>query len=433
MSVRDVRFHTSQDSSGSDAMSPDPEYSCVYVELHTNAGIDGVALAFSIGRGNETIAAAVKTLEGHIVGLTLDEVKSNFGQVWRRITADGQMKWIGPEKGAYHQAAAAVINALWDLWGKTEGKPVWQLIADLSPEQLLSTMDLRYVEDVLPAEEVLRLLHEAADSKQQCAEEMKTVGYPAYTTSTGWLGYSDEVVKAKTEAALAEGYTAFKIKVGTSLADDCKRAAMTRGLIGWRNTLMMDANCVWGVDETIAAMQELKKYNPYWIEEPTCPDDILGHAKIQAAVHPVHVATGEQCANRVLFKQFLQVKGLEILQTDIVRLAGINEYLVVCLLAKKFNTPICIHAGGVGLCNMAAHLAAIDFVVVSRSMEGRMAEYIDHLQEHFVDELVVRNARYIAPSAPGLGLTMHKASLDKFAYPDGPYWSARPGHFTPSK
>jgi len=423
--VIDVRFPTSDAADGSDAMHPDPDYSAAYVILHTDGELQGHGLTFTIGRGNELCVSAAQSLASTLIGKTLEELVSDFATTWRSLASDSQLRWVGPEKGVIHLATGAVVNAIWDLWAKQEGKPLWKLVADMPAEELVGTIDFRYIRDALTEEEAVAILkaNDATTAKRE--EELRAGGYPAYTTSAGWLGYSDEKIRRLCREGLAQGWKHFKIKVGDDLADDRRRCAIVREEIGPERKLMIDANQRWDVSEAIEWVRALADFDPWWIEEPTSPDDVLGHARIAREVAPILVATGEQCQNRVLFKQFLQAKGLGILQVDACRLGGVNEVLAVLLLAAKFGVPVCPHAGGVGLCEYVNHLVMIDYLRISASLEDRVAEWVDHLHEHFVDPATVRAGAYTLPGAPGYGITMRRSSLMEFRFPDGPVWSRR--------
>ena len=412
--VRDIRFPTSKELAGSDAMNPDPDYSAAYVELETDSGECGQGLAFTLGRGTEIVVAAARAMEPLVLGRPLDEFTSDMGAFWRHVTGDSQLRWIGPDKGAVHLATAAIVNAVWDLWAKAEGKPVWRLVADMSPAEIVRLIDFRYLTNALDPGEALAILERQADGKSARAERMAREGYPAYTTSAGWLGYSDEKIRALCREGLAQGWNRFKIKVGRDRADDRRRCAIIREEIGPEGVLMTDANQVWEVGEAVDWMRDLAPYRPLWIEEPTSPDDILGHKAIRDALKPhgIAVATGEMCQNRILFKQFLQADAIDYVQIDSTRLGGVNEVLAVLLLAGKFGKPVCPHAGGVGLCEYVQHLALIDYVCVSGSLEDRVLEYVDHLHEHFVDPVVVRDGHYMPPEAPGYSIEMKPESLD---------------------
>jgi L-fuconate dehydratase len=423
--VRDVRFPTSRGLDGSDAMNADPDYSAAYVVLHTDDadGLEGHGLTFTIGRGNELCVAAVRALAPFVVGLSLDEIAADMGGFWRRVVGDSQLRWVGPEKGVIHLATAAVVNAVWDLWAKAEGKPLWKLLADMSPEEIVRCVDFRYITDALTPDEAVEILRRQAPTRAERERELRENGYPAYTTSAGWLGYSDEKIRRLCREGMAEGWSHFKIKVGRDLADDVRRAALVRDEIGPDRKLMVDANQVWEVNEAITSMRELARFDPWWIEEPTSPDDILGHATIARAIAPIGVATGEHCQNRIVFKQLMQADAISFCQIDACRLGGVNEVLAVLLLAAKFDIAVCPHAGGVGLCEYVQHLSMFDYVCVSGTLEDRIIEYVDHLHEHFVDPVVIRNGRYMPPEAPGYSITMHAESLAEFAYPGGAAWA----------
>ncbi|HEX6924788.1 MAG TPA: L-fuconate dehydratase [Longimicrobiaceae bacterium] len=414
--VVDVRFPTSLGRHGSDAMHPDPDYSAAYVILHTDRsdGLSGHGLTFTLGRGNELCVAAVRSLSPLFVGLTLEEIRADMRGFWRRLTSESQLRWVGPEKGVIHLATAAVVNAVWDLIAKVEGKPLWKLLVDMEPEEIVSAIDFRYITDALTPEEALDILRRNRPTREQREQEMLRDGYPAYTTSAGWLGYHDDQVRKLCREGVEAGWTHFKLKVGMDLQDDVRRAAILREEIGPDRKLMMDANQRWGVDEAIAAMKELARFDPWWIEEPTSPDDVLGHAAIARAIAPIGVATGEQCHNRVIFKQLLQAEAIRFCQIDSCRLGGVNEVLAVLLMAAKFGVPVCPHAGGVGLCEYVQHLALFDYICVSASLEDRIVEYVDHLHEHFVHPVVIRNGRYMPPAAPGYSIEMKPESLEEY-------------------
>jgi L-fuconate dehydratase len=424
--ARDIRFPTSRALDGSDAMNPDPDYSAAYVVLKTDApdGLEGHGLTFTIGRGNELCVAAVEALKYLVVGRTLESFAANMGLFWRTITGDSQLRWVGPEKGVIHLATAAVVNAVWDLYAKAAGKPLWKLLVDMSPEELVRCIDFRYITDALTPDEALELLRRNQATRAEREAEMLRVGYPAYTTSAGWLGYSDEKMRRLCREAIAEGWTHFKIKVGADLADDIRRSAIIRAEIGPDRKLMMDANQRWDVGEAIASMRELARFDPWWIEEPTSPDDVLGHAAIARALAPIGVATGEHCQNRVIFKQLLQAEAIKFCQIDSCRLGGVNEVLAVLLMAAKYGVPICPHAGGVGLCEYVQHLSIFDYICVSASLENRILEYVDHLHEHFLDPVRIVDGRYMPPTIPGYSITMRSESLDEYEYSLGKAWKS---------
>ncbi len=431
LELLDLRFPTSRTLDGSDAMNPDPDYSAAYVILRTDRpdGLAGHGFTFTLGRGNEIVVAALAALRPLVLGRTLEEFTAAPGAFWRSLAGDSQLRWLGPEKGVIHLATAAVVNALWDLRARTAGKPLWKLLADLTPAQLVACVDFRHLTDALTPAEAEDMLARLAPTRAEREARLLDGGYPAYTTSAGWLGYSDGKIRARCRAALADGWTHFKLKVGRDLADDVRRCALVREEIGWDRHLMVDANQVWDVPQAIAWTAELKRFKPLWIEEPTSPDDVLGHLAIARAVAPVGVATGEHAMNRVLFKQFLQAGALSFCQPDACRLGGVNECLAVLLLAAKFGVPVCPHAGGVGLCGLVQHLSCFDYVAVSGSTENRVIEYVDLLHEHFTDPVRIRRGRYLVPEAPGYSAEIRGASRAAHVFPDGGAWA---GHAEPS-
>jgi L-fuconate dehydratase len=414
--TEDIRFPTSTALDGSDAMNPD--YSAAYVVLETDhpQGLEGHGLAFTIGRGNDLVVAAIEPLAARVVGRSLSSITENWGLFWRELTSDSQLRWLGPEKGVVHLATAAVVNALWDLQAKTEKKPLWRLLAEMSPADVVRAVDFRYITDALTPDEALEILQKLEPTKEKRVQELLDRGYPAYTTSVGWLAYPDEKIRKLCREAIAQGFSAFKMKVGRTIEDDIRRAALIREEIGWDRVLMMDANQVWDVDQAISHMEHVARFKPHWIEEPTNPDDILGHARIARAVAPIGVATGEHCHNRVMFKQLLQAEAIRYCQIDSCRLGGVNEVIAVLLMAAKFGVAVCPHAGGVGLCEHVQHLSFFDYVSVSGSMEDRVIEYVDHLHEHFEDPVRVRSGRYLAPSLPGYSVSMKKESRARYAF-----------------
>ncbi|OLO10077.1 fuconate dehydratase [Chromohalobacter japonicus] len=427
LQARDIRFPTSRQLDGSDAMNAAPDYSATYVTLTTDADDDhqGHGLTFTIGRGNDVCVKGVEALASRIVGRDLDAITADMGTFWRDLTSgDSQLRWLGPEKGVMHLAAAAIVNAVWDLWAKREGKPVWKLLADMSPEQLVRCLDFRFVTDALTPQEAIALLKRKEAGKGEREAHMRAEGYPGYTTSAGWLGYSEDKMRRLAREALAEGWTHFKQKVGGNLEEDRQRARILRDEIGWDRELMMDANQMWDVDEAIANMRDLAEFDPLWIEEPTSPDDILGHAEIRRRLDPMGVATGEHCHNRVMFKQLLQADAIDYCQIDAARLGGLNEVILVLLMAAKFDVPVCPHGGGVGLCEYTQHISLFDYIAVSGSLDGRILEYVDHLHEHFVDPVRIERGRYQVPEAPGYSITMHDDSLERHRYPEGEAWHA---------
>jgi L-fuconate dehydratase len=426
LSTHDVRFPTSRSLDGSDAMHRQPDYSAAYVVLHTDdPELSGHGLAFTNGRGTEVCVAGIRALEPLVVGRTLEGITGDMRGFWRSLVSDDQLRWLGPEKGVMHLAAAAIVNAVWDLWAKDADLPLWQLLAGLPPEELVAAIDFRYIEDALSPDEALELLRTASAGKAQRERQILADGYPAYTTSAGWFGYDDEKVAALVGQALADGFRHVKMKVGGGLDSDARRASLIRDVLGADGVLMMDANQVWGVDEAIAAMAVLREFDPWWIEEPTSPDDVLGHARIRQAIAPIRVATGEHVMNRVVFKQLFQAGAIDVCQIDACRVAGVNEVLAIILMAAKFGVPVCPHGGGVGLCEYVQHLAVFDFVSVSGSLDDRVVEWVDHLHEHFRYPAVLVDGRYRVPRDAGYSVEMLPSSLEEYAFPEGPAWAAR--------
>ncbi|WP_417850203.1 L-fuconate dehydratase [Thalassoglobus sp.] len=423
----DIRFPTSEQLDGSDAMNPDPDYSAAYVVLETDSpdGVSGHGMTFTIGRGNELCAKGIEALAPLIVGRTLESFTEDMAGFWKHITGDSQLRWVGPEKGVIHLATAAVVNAVWDLYAKVEGKPLWRLLAEMTPEQLVSCIDFRYITDVITPQEAVTLLENLADSKQERIDALAQNGFPSYTTSAGWLGYSDQKLRDLCRSCIEQGWDCFKIKVGRNLEDDIRRCRIIREEIGPDRRLMIDANQVWEVTEAIEWMKSFVEFKPWFIEEPTSPDDVLGHAAIAKAVAPIKVATGEHCANRIMFKQFLQSGGMGVCQIDSCRLGGVNEVLAVLLMAAKFDVPVCPHAGGVGLCEYVQHLSMFDFIAVSGSQEDRLTEYAGHLHEHFKDPVVMKMGKYMPPQAPGYSIEMLPESIETYTFPNGSYWKNR--------
>ncbi|WPZ16767.1 L-fuconate dehydratase (plasmid) [Nitratireductor rhodophyticola] len=412
----DVRFPTSDHLDGSDAMNPDPDYSAAYVILETDGDHEGHGLTFTIGRGNEICCAAIEAMRHLVVGLDMNWVAEDMGRFWRHVTSDSQLRWIGPDKGAIHLATGAVVNAVWDLWARIEGKPVWRLVAEMSPEELVRCIDFRYITDCITPEEALSFLREKTAGKEERIATLEREGYPCYTTSAGWLGYDDEKLRRLCREAVDAGFHHVKMKVGRDIDDDIRRLTIAREVVGPDVNLMIDANQVWEVDEAIEWVKRLSFAKPWFIEEPTSPDDIEGHRRIREGVAPVEVATGEMCQNRIIFKQLIMRGAVDVVQIDSCRLGGVNEILAVMLMAAKHGLKVCPHAGGVGLCEYVQHLSMIDYLCIAGTREGRVIEYVDHLHEHFVEPCVVRNAAYMPPRAPGFSIEMKPASLEKYRH-----------------
>lgn len=418
----DVRFPTSLSLDGSDAMNPEPDYSAAYVTIRTSDGDEGYGLAFTVGRGNDVEVAAVRALVPLVIGMPVADALADLGAFSRRLTGDSQLRWLGPDKGAIHMAAAAIVNAAWDLRARREGKPVWRLLAEMPPEELVGLVDFRYLQDALTRDEALDILRRAEPGRAARQAELLESGFPAYTTTPGWLGYSPEKLAALSKEAVEDGFTQIKLKVGADLDEDVRRLRLARDVVGPDVRIAIDANQAWGVGQAIEWLRPLAEFDPYWIEEPTSPDDVLGHAAIRRAVAPIKVATGEHTHNAVMFKQLLQAEAIDVLQLDASRVAGVTENIAILLLAAKFGVPVCPHAGGVGLCEMVQHLSMFDFVAVSGTQQDRVIEYVDHLHEHFVDPVRIERGRYLAPREPGLGARLHAESVARYRFPDGPVW-----------
>jgi L-fuconate dehydratase len=423
LEILDLRFPTSLSADGTDAVHKDPDYSAAYVILHTDESLEGHGFTFTIGRGNEICAEAIRAFAPLVVGRDLDDIFDAPAAFWRSLAGDSQLRWLGPEKGVIHISMAAIVNATWDLQAKRAGKPVWKLLADMTPRQIVRAIDFQYITDALTEDEAIAMLERQAPTARDREAVLLRDGYPAYTTSAGWMGYPDDKVRRLCQEALADGFAHFKVKVGGDPADDARRVALVREAIGPASKLMIDANQRWNVDEAIRNVRALSGFDLWWIEEPTSPDDVLGHATIARAVAPIGVATGEHCANRVLFKQLLQAGAIAFCQIDSCRLGGVNENLAVILMAAKFGIPVCPHAGGVGLCELVQHLSMWDFVSVSGRMDDRVTEFVDHLHEHFADPVTMRRGRYLAPQAPGYSTTIRDESRAAYRFPDGPVWT----------
>jgi L-fuconate dehydratase len=419
----DVRFPTSLEHDGSDAMNPDPDYSAAYAVLRTDAeGLEGHALCFTIGRGNDVVVAAISALRRYVVGKYVADITADLGAFSAGMIGDSQLRWLGPEKGVMHMAIGTVVNAAWDLAAKVAGKPVWRLLADMTPEQIVGLIDFRYLQDALTPDEALGILRAARAGREGRIAELERVGHPAYTTTPGWIGYSDEKLVELSKQAVSDGFPQIKLKVGANVDDDIRRITLARNAVGPDIRIAVDANQRWGVAEAETAISELAPWNPYWVEEPTSPDEILGLAKIREAITPIKVAVGEHTASRVIFKQLLQAGAVDVLNIDACRVAGVNENLAILLLAAKYGVPVCPHAGGVGLCEMVQHLAMFDFVGVAASSADRFLEYVDHLHEHFTDPVRIVGGRYLAPTMPGFSTTLRPESLRDYEFPGGAVW-----------
>ena len=410
---------------GSDAMNQDPDYSAAYLRITTDQpGLHGDSLVFTIGRGNDVQIAAINMLSPKIAGLSIDEAFTRIGQINRELTSDSQIRWLGPDYGVFHMAAGAVLNALWDLFAKVRDVPLWKLLSDMTPEQIVDAIDFRYINDALNREEALEILYRGFDSKKSNEDILLSEGLPAYTTSPGWLGYSDEKMLDLTRRAIDDGFSLIKYKCGKSITDDQRRLGKVRELVGPDFPIAIDANQVWDVDVAITWINALQEYKLRWVEEPTSPNDVLGHAKIAAAVAPTPIATGEMASSRIIFKQLLQAKGFSVMQIDATRVAGVNENLANILMAAKFGVPVCPHAGGVGLCEMVQHLAMWDAVSVSGHHTSRVIEFVDHLHQHFLDPVQILGGNYMAPQRSGSGAQMHQSSIDEYSFPHGTYWKS---------
>ena len=420
--VIDLRFPTSLHHIGSDAVNKDPDYSAAYCILQTDGPLEGHGLTFTLGRGTELCVKALEYLTRFVIGKTLESITSDLNAFYLAVTGDTQFRWLGPEKGVIHLACGALVNAVWDLYAKAEGKPVWKLLADMTPEQIVAAVDFRYITDAIKPAEALAILRRGKAGQAERLARLETEGYPAYTTSAGWFGFSDEKIRRLCHEGLADGWTMFKLKVGGDAQDDLRRGRIVREEIGWENRMMVDANQRWGVEEAIARTNQLAELKPWWMEEPTSPDDILGHARIRREAKPVRIATGEHCQNAVMFKQLLQAEAIDVCQIDSCRVAGVNENLAILLMAAKFGVPVCPHAGGVGLCEYVQHLSIFDYLGVSCSLEDRVIEYVDHLHEHFRDPVKIRRGHYLVPRMAGYSCEILPSSLEEYAYPDGSIW-----------
>jgi len=425
LEVIDIRFPTSRHLDGSDAMNPDPDYSAAYVVLHTDADddLEGHGFTFTIGRGNEIVCTAIEALRPLVLGRVVEETFADMGAFWKEVTRDSQLRWIGPEKGAIHLATAAVVNAMWDLFAKRESKPLWKLLVDMTPEQVVGLVDWRYLTDVLTPAQALDMLRATETTKPHREQQLREDGIPSYTTSAGWLGYDDDKLRRLCQQAVDDGWSHIKLKVGADIDNDVRRCRIAREILGPDRRLMVDANQAWDVGEAVANMGSLAQFDPWWIEEPTSPDDILGHAAIAAAIAPCRVATGEHVHNRVMFKQLLQAQAIGFCQIDACRLGGVNEVVAVLLLAARFGVPVCPHAGGVGLCELVQHLTAFDYVAVSGSFDDVVVEYVDHLHEHFLDPVRTAASRYLVPEMPGYSAQMRPESIQAYAFPHGSEWA----------
>ncbi|MBB21352.1 MAG: fuconate dehydratase [Roseibacillus sp.] len=395
-------------------MNPDPDYSAAYVILETDGDHEGHGLTFTLGRGNELCVAAIESLAPLVVGCSLKEIVSDMGAFWRHVTGDSQLRWVGPDKGVIHLATGAVVNAVWDLWAREEGKPVWQLVNEMTSEEIVRCLDFRYLTNALTPHEAYDILEKTREGRDERLQLLLARGYPAYTTSAGWLGYSDDKLRSLCREAVEAGWTHLKLKVGRDLEDDVRRLKTVREVVGNNITLMVDANQVWEPSEAVEWMKSLADFDLWFLEEPTSPDDILGHRQVREGIHPIKVATGECCQNRIIFKQFLQADAIDVVQIDATRVGGLNENLAIMLMAAKFGKPICPHAGGVGLCEYVQHLSMIDYLCISGSWEGKVAEYVDHLHEHFVTPCILKDGRYQAPMAPGFSIEMKPDTLARF-------------------
>jgi len=419
----DLRFPTSRDAIGSDAVNKNPDYSAAYCILETNSELEGHGLTFTLGRGTDLCVQALNYLGRIAVGRTLDSIVTNFAAFSRELTDDNQFRWLGPEKGVIHLATGALLNAIWDLWAKAEGKPMWRLLAEMDARQMADAIEFRYINDVLSREEAIEMLEGGKEGMAERIATLERNGYPAYTTSVGWFGFTDDKIRTLCREALAAGWTHFKLKVGGDPEDDLRRGRIVREEIGWQNRLAVDANQKWSVDEAIERIRGLRELNPWWMEEPTSPDDILGHARIRRECAPVRIATGEHCQNRVIFKQLMQAEAIDVCQIDSCRVAGVNENLAIILMAQKFGVPVCPHAGGVGLCEYVQHLSFFDYLRVSRTMQDRVIEYVDHLHQHFIDPVRIRRGHYLLPQLPGYSIQIKPETLENYRFPDGEVWA----------
>lgn len=420
----DVRFPTSAMLDGSDAMNAEPDYSAACLQLDTTIhGLVGHSLVFTIGRGNDVQIQAIRVVAEKVAGLDIEYVFENIGEIAKNLSSDSQLRWLGPDKGVFHMATGAVLNALWDLYAKSRGVPLWKLLSSMSPERIISCVDFRYISDAITPGEALEILREGATSREKNTTLLLENGLPAYTTTPGWLGYADEKMLRLTSEAMASGFGFIKYKCGKSFDDDHRRLTKIRQLVGPDFPIAIDANQVWDVDVAIEWIKGLEAFNLQWIEEPTHPDDVVGHARIAFEVSPTPIATGEMASSRIIFKQLLQSEAIKVMQIDATRVAGVNENIANILLAAKYGIPVCPHAGGVGLCEMVQHLAMFDAVAVSGHHRRRYVEYVDHLHDHFLEPARIADGNYMPPRRPGIGSEMLETSIRDFEFPNGNYWN----------
>ncbi len=421
----DIRFPTSESLDGSDATNKDPDYSAAYLSIKTELGNEGYGLIFTIGRGNDICCKAIEALEHLVIGRDFHWIRENVAQFYDELRSDSQLRWLGPEKGVIHMAIGGVMNAIWDMWARHAGKPLWRLLVDMSPEQFVECIDFRYITDALTKDEALTMLRANEPSKQERIDYLEKNGYPSYTTSAGWLGYSDEKLARLCQEAVDQGFKHIKLKVGENLDNDIRRCQIARDVIGDDVKLMIDANQIWEVDQAIDWVNKLSPQKPWFIEEPISPDDIYGHKKIKQNISGTKVATGEHCQNRIMFKQFIVNDAIDVVQIDACRLASINEILAVYMMAAKYGKPVCPHAGGVGLCEYVQHLSMIDYVQISADLTDRVVEFVDHLHEHFEAPCIIAKGAYVAPNAPGYSIKMYESSIAQYRYPNGSEWVKR--------
>lgn len=423
-SVVDLRYPTSKQLDGSDAMNPDPDYSAAYLRLHTSdADLTGNGFAFSIGRGNDLQVAAIESLAERLVGREVDGLCEDPAALNRELLWDSQLRWFGPDKGVMHMAMGVVMTAVWDLRCRREQRPLWASLLALTPAEVVDMVDWTYISDFLDPGRAREVLEQRLSDRPQRLARMEAEGIAAYTTTPGWLGYTDEKLVRLCTEAVADGFATIKLKVGADIVEDRRRLALAREAVGPDINIAVDANQCWSVSEAIAAINQLREFDLRWVEEPTHPDDMVGHADIARAVAPVPIATGEMLANPVMARQLLQLGGVQVLQIDATRMAGVHDLLAAMLMACHAGVDVIPHAGGVGLCEAVQHFAYFYTVALANDPSRVEIEYVDHLHDQLEVPVRLSDGRYFPPSEPGAGTAFTSAAITDFAYPAGTEWT----------